>query len=314
MSDGKAKLIHSLFPFQRDPVEAALARKAHILNWDTGLGKTYASGAVMQEVGGDWLVVCPAGVVSMWERFREEQGLAFDVVADSQLHKVDVRRRTGIVVDEIHRFKTYDAKRTQDLKPLTRQAEFRLGLTATLIPNDPGDVYEPCSLIHLGCFGSVWSFREAYQAKIPDEHAHSGFKWAGVTPEGGPRLAARLSKLVSRVTKADVAHLLTPLRLHIHDEGPPLDTGAHSVILTHNRDRAAKVAADLNAKFVLTGALTPKKRHKVIEEWRAAGGLLVATMHCVNEGIDLTAAHTVVSISCIGARPRLSKLSDASID
>ena len=300
MSAGKTKLLHSLFPFQREPVENALARKAAILNWDTGLGKTYAAGAIMQEVGGDWLVVCPAGVVSMWEQFRAERGLRFDITPDSQLGKVAVRKRTGIVIDEIHRFKTYDTKRTQNLRPLTRLAEFRLGLTATLIPNDPGDVYEPCSLVYPDVFGSVWRFREAYQAKIPDEHAHSGFVWKGVTPEGGPALARKLSRLVSRVTKADVAHLLTPLRLHVVQEAPgiPAGTGKPFVYLTHNRARAAVLANELwphyGSAYVLTGALTPKKRHKEIQTWAQDDVPMVATMHCVNEGIDLTAAHTVI--------------------
>lgn len=285
------KPIHSLYDFQRDPVEDALAKGAGIFNWDTGLGKTYAAGAWMQELGGRSLVVCPAGVVARWHEFLAETQLSgVDVIADSQLDKAR-GSYDQLVVDELHRFKTWSALRTRTLRGLRKNVRRALGLTATLIPNDPGDVYEQCSIVRPGCFGSIWSFREQYQQKVPDEHAHSGYRWEGVSEEGGPALARKLARLVSRVTKSDVAHLLTPLNLHVVDRAEM--TTKHAVTLTHNRVRAQELA-DNRTPYCITGAMTPKKRAKVIAEWRASRMPLVATMHSITEGIDLTHANQVI--------------------
>jgi superfamily II DNA or RNA helicase len=113
-----------------------------------------------------------------------------------------------------------------------------------------------------------------------------------VTEEGGKALAKKLDKLVSRVTKADVAQLLTPLRLHVVQESPVVD--AKTALLTHNRARVRELASELGDCLFVTGELTPKKRDKVVQEWRELGVPLVATMHSITEGIDLTHANRVI--------------------
>jgi hypothetical protein len=94
-----------------------------------------------------------------------------------------------------------------------------VGTTGTLVPDQIIDLWGQLDLIWPGRFGKVdkngkhsWQFKDRYSNK-----RHNGYGWdfEGVKDAYLPELRHRLSQVSTRVTKAEIAHLLPPFQVSL---------------------------------------------------------------------------------------------------
>lgn len=139
----------SLFAFQADLVAWALRRGRAALFADTGLGKTAMQLEWARHVPGDVLILAPLAVAAQTAREGARIGLPVHVCRDGadvkpgvnvtnyeRLHRFDVSRFKGVVLDESSIIKHHDAKTLRVLLDAFAATPFRLCATATPSPND----------------------------------------------------------------------------------------------------------------------------------------------------------------------------------
>lgn len=142
-----------LFDFQRDIVRWALKLGRAAIFANTGLGKTPMQLAWASEVcrhtGGDVLILAPLAVAQQTEREGAKFGVDVTLCRDAgdvrpginvanyeRLHRFDLARFAGVVLDESSILKAYDgATRTAIIEGFAA-TPYRLACTATPAPND----------------------------------------------------------------------------------------------------------------------------------------------------------------------------------
>lgn len=183
--------IHRLFGYQRAGAEYLVKKERTFLCDAPGLGKTVQALAAIQHTKGfPALVICPAGVATVWEREIGHwmPGVTVTVApakpkpSSRSIHITSYDRAqrnhealmaipwVTIVADESHLLKNREAKRTQKIcghedyrdasksvPGLLPRARYRYLLTGTPIPNRPVELIQPLMgigrLQDLGGFG-----------------------------------------------------------------------------------------------------------------------------------------------------------------
>lgn len=142
-----------LFPFQRDIVRWACRRGRAAIFAGTGLGKTGMQLAWAHQVaahaGGDVLILAPLAVAQQTVGEGLKFGLPATLCRDGadvrpgvnvanyeRLHRFDLARFAGIVLDESSILKAYDGATRTALVEAFAATPFRLCCTATPAPND----------------------------------------------------------------------------------------------------------------------------------------------------------------------------------
>lgn len=233
------------------------------------------------------------------------------------LPKVPKLEASAIVFDELHYLQGEHAARTLACVRVLRDNPdaWRCGLTGTLIANEPLSIWKPLDVLFPGRFGT----RNGFGARYCDADTNSfGNKYFGAREEYAQELASRLAGFSFRATKLDpeIAKLLPPFilqRLDTTRVGRYADAveacasastqGARKlVVLTHFKeaarqigDRLRKLLGPTGRVGVVTGDDHVTKRDGLLEDLRLHPGttVLVATMHSVGVGIDLTWAEDV---------------------
>ena len=144
-------LCPALFPWQSRVVEWACRQGRSALFADTGLGKTIMQCAWAQQVArlhGPVIIVAPLAVGSQTVReaakfgidglvFTQEPIDAEIVVTNYEsIHKFDVSRFAGVVLDESSILKSYTGRVRTRLIEMFSDTPYRLACTATPSPND----------------------------------------------------------------------------------------------------------------------------------------------------------------------------------
>ncbi len=144
---------YGLFPHQRDLTEWALRRGRAAIFADTGLGKSRMQLAwadmVHRETGGDVLILAPLAVAEQTAEEGQSIGVAvtharegadvrpgITITNYDRLHKFDVARFGGVVLDESSIIKHHAAKTLQTLLDAFVATPYKLCATATPAPND----------------------------------------------------------------------------------------------------------------------------------------------------------------------------------
>ena len=144
---------YGLFPHQRDLTAWALRRGRAAIFADTGLGKSRMQLAwadtVHRETGSDVLILAPLAVAEQTTEEGESIGVAVTHARDGEdvrpgititnydrLHKFDVARFGGVVLDESSIIKHHAAKTLQTLLDSFEATPYKLCATATPAPND----------------------------------------------------------------------------------------------------------------------------------------------------------------------------------
>ncbi len=147
-------LTESLFPFQRDVLEWALARQRSAIFADTGLGKALMqlewAHCVRAATKGRVLILAPLAVAAQTEREAQKFMLpgvkAVRHPGDSdapvvitnydRLHLFRDEQWSGIVLDESSILKSVDSRTRDELTRWAADITYRLCCTATPAPND----------------------------------------------------------------------------------------------------------------------------------------------------------------------------------
>ena len=174
-----------LLPFQIEGVEFALRRNNSYLAFEMGLGKTPTAIVLMNHIHQQTVIVCPTFLVDNWLRelktwyfmtagaIRNGREVSLDlpwncvVVPDSLLDRSAVQDAVArfepglLIVDEAHRFKTVDAKRTKALvnKIKTESVGKTILLSGTPMPARPMELYPLLSAFA----GNTIGFRTQHQ-------------------------------------------------------------------------------------------------------------------------------------------------------
>jgi len=128
-----------------------------------GLGKSYIGAAVVKHFERTEyarpLIICPAGLVEMWERYNEVYQLNARVLSQGLLRESDdgvnflledikYRDRDFVLVDESHNFRHSDTQRYRLLQRFFATGRRCLFLTATPRNKSVWDVYNQIKLFH----------------------------------------------------------------------------------------------------------------------------------------------------------------------
>lgn len=218
-----------LHPFQREAFDRFFRHNGGILAFEMGLGKTPTGIAIGERVAGTKVVVCPPGIVEVWESQLLKFGLAASVcstssapvdphaqwvvVASSMTHKMPAVSPAMVIVDEAHNIKnasTAVAKYVRGLRKASPEIPF-LAMTGTLAADTLIDVFNPVDLVFPGILGHFLKFRRHYfwlEHKVVGDKEWDEIK--GLHPIYGADLKKRLAAIVCQATEAEQAHLLPP--------------------------------------------------------------------------------------------------------
>ena len=143
---------HDLFDFQQTAVKIAARylysdkRGGAMIGDVVGLGKTITACAIAKifemNHSSSTLIICPANLVEMWEKYRNKYDLKADIVSMAKPIDIDSSRFYRlIIVDESHNLRNSNGKRYQNIKGLIEHLGCKvLLLTATPYNKDYSDL------------------------------------------------------------------------------------------------------------------------------------------------------------------------------
>lgn len=335
-----------LHPFQVQAAAKCVQYKRFILAFATGLGKSAAVLWALHTLRpARTLIVCPASVRLSWieqlkrwwpdhphtevieygrdrklsKKKAAERDWAYQapvqIVSYSLLEEVN-KGWDAIVFDEAHLLQHPTSKQYRAAAVLTEANPNAgiFGLSATIAPNQPSDVYGPLSVIMPSLWGKLQQNRKRSfvfsQRYCDGELGEYGWTFSGITPDdtNAQELSSRLKECSLRITRAEVAHLLPPYTMDIHRiDGEKLEAvaehvasgGSHQTVFVYHHEMADAVAErlrkDKREVYVITGEMPPGARDAALATARQAdSAILVCTMKAMGIGIDLGFAPEVI--------------------
>jgi len=235
----------NLHEYQHRGADLAKKHRRWIFNDEMGLGKSPQAITTVKELGCQKIaIVCPAVVRHNWlnelKKWWSEHpeavahrwgkgsksvpkyaqdwwGKPIQIVSYGMVDSLDLTGWDAIIIDEIHKCKNPKSKQSKAVRKLVSQnrSAVLLGLTGTIMPNQPMDCWNPVDIIkpgHLGYSSNPekvpWKFLERYCTKIPNEYSIQGYTYGGINELFAEELGNKLSAISSRTTKAEVAHLM----------------------------------------------------------------------------------------------------------
>jgi len=186
-----------MMPHQRVALDFLLRRKVAINASEMGTGKTFpaiVAARHLKAIGEikNCLVVCISSVKWNWAReidkciddgeFLVIEGTpqnrsllwatdCFFKIVNYEILRNDIDTYLAntkfdcIIVDEIHRIRTYKAKQTKALCKLGKKAKYRFGLTGTPIQNKLVDLFSVMRFIHPSLLGEWFPFDRRYHIR-----------------------------------------------------------------------------------------------------------------------------------------------------
>lgn len=341
-----------LRPYQADAVQRLLSRpdKRLILHHPTSAGKTFTALAIAHALGARRiLVVTPAVTRPNWvkqfqkwypdrvphavrytakrqtlpKKAKLERDAAYaadiKVISYNLVGDLEVTPESLpelVIVDEIHNLRNPLSQQSRCMKALLKLPIPAVGLTATLIPTEVKNVWNPVDTLFPGWYGKPaktgdvsYRFLERYCLRNESEY---GVSYSGAKQEELPKLREELEGYTHRVVESDFAHYLPPLMtemLYIDEARAPEAIAeewveeecrevSHMALICYNHDTQHKFLQKFwGAQFhtyTVNGLMTPEARQFAIDQYEREGGLLLATSESVREGIDLSFVDSVL--------------------
>jgi len=192
------ELSGKLRPFQAAGVQYLIRNRRVLLADEMGLGKTVEAIVGMVELGAfPCLVVCPASLKYNWKNEIEKwipavtvkvlgagddsfQGhfviVNYDILA--KYESLFVIPWKGLIVDESHYIKNYQAQRTKLVQELSKDVTNIFLLSGTPATNRPADLATQLAVIGaLGEFGGFWEFMKRYAKAHKVEYRPGKWGW-----------------------------------------------------------------------------------------------------------------------------------------
>jgi SWI/SNF-related matrix-associated actin-dependent regulator 1 of chromatin subfamily A len=239
----------TLLPFQSEAAARITVERRLILNFPTGAGKTLSAiNAVKNMRCKKILVVCPAMVRRHWEReldrwwpehpdvgiirwgrnrtlpkkWQPERDRTYQasiqIVSWALLDQVEDKFDV-IILDECHYLKSPSSKQFKVAMSLMQRHPWPtpvIGLSATIMPDTPLDIWGPVHLLWPNRFGQMkkfevpWNFKFRYMNMV---HNGYGYSAKGTNPAYRRELSERLKHMVYHVDRSEIDHLLPPCRM-----------------------------------------------------------------------------------------------------
>lgn len=224
-----------LYPYQQHASNLARQKNGLLINFETGLGKSAAAidAAIGQHANGRKLILCPPGVVSVWqdelrrwapeaaepEVLRRRNSVDKWLSADAEWFIASYARLPAefdpaaqpkfdaIILDESHNLKNMKSGRSKAaaaIRALNPDA-LCIETTATPIANTPKDLWHQLNLLRPSAYGNYYKFCARY---CYTTHSQYGLSIEGLNDKFADELRGRLADCSVRVTKSEVAHLL----------------------------------------------------------------------------------------------------------
>ena len=174
-----------------------------------------------------------------------------------------------LVLDESHRVKNPQSKRTKVMRKFALRASRRLALTGTAVSNEPGEWYSIISgVIAPGCFGSPQDFlgRYCYPSRF------GGYEGARNLPE----LRQRSATYYARSIKSEVATHLPPLRV-VHR---PLDIDPtyRAILARLHRDAREEIKQEALRRATKRGRVAPVLDGTLTDEIETGAAMTAVAM------------------------------------
>jgi SWI/SNF-related matrix-associated actin-dependent regulator 1 of chromatin subfamily A len=245
------ELWESLYLYQRQGVLYAVNKGGKVLIGDEmGLGKTIQATAIACYYCGEWplLIICPASVCNNW---AEEIGRNIPFLQREQItvikngrestanHRVVILsydlciRMTAqlqafkvIIVDESHMLKNKNAKRTQTIVPLVKNASRAVLLTGTAVLSRPAELFTQINALNPRLFPSFNAFGLRY---CVDSQGYFDENFKGSCHLRELHLLLSRSIMIRRL-KRDVLHELPAKHRHKVNVSVQVSTGQMSSV------------------------------------------------------------------------------------
>jgi hypothetical protein len=231
LNNSDIKLNDNLFDFQKECVEFALKKGRSALFAATGLGKTMMSLSyadnIMRHTNKPVLMLCPLGVAKQHEKESHKFGFnanlsregnsqktQIDIANYDALHKFDLTKYCGVILDESSILKGFNGKTYKVLCDSFSQYGFKLAATATPSPNDHMELGQHSQF--LGALASAVMLSKYFQNDTGDTgqwflkpHAEDDF-WAYIAS------FSRCLSMPSDLGYSDDGYILEPLNEKYH--------------------------------------------------------------------------------------------------
>lgn len=283
------KIRTSLFPFQREGVQLALARNGKIiLADDMGLGKSIQSLAIASYYRREWplLIMAPASMVSTWHEQVQRWLPALDpasivAVYDGKgllsglvnIGSYDLLTRMGdqvaarkfqvVIVDESHALKNPESKRSKALIPVIGRASRAILLSGTPALSRPIELFSQIKAVSPKLFPNYYDFGKRY---CNGHQTHFGWDLKGASNTQELQVILENTIMIRR-TKTEVLSQLPPkIRQQVFVKVDPRDL---------------KIFASINNKGALLGLddlSRMETRNELMDLWRKTGEAKAAAM------------------------------------
>jgi len=279
----------SLFPFQRDGVQMALARNGRvILADDMGLGKSIQSLAIASYYRKEWplLIISPASMVSSWhEQVRrwfppilpDQISVLYD--GKGQLNGIvnigsfDLLAKLGdmvkskqykvVIVDESHALRNPDSKRSKALLPIIAKANRAILLSGTPALSRPIELFSQIKAVNPKLFPNYFEFGKRY---CNGHQTPFGWDMKGASNLNELQVILESTIMIRRV-KADVLTQLPPkIRQQVFLKINPKDLKYFASL----NDKGSMMK--INDLSVMEG------RRELIDLWRKTGEAKLSAM------------------------------------
>ena len=229
-----SELVDSLYPFQKEGIQMAIARNGRIiLADDMGLGKSIQALGIVAYYRLEWplLIITPASMVSSWhEQVRrwlptiptDRIVVAFDSrtelvgivnitsydLATKLLPTCSVRFKV-IIADECHALKNRESKRSKTLVPILQDACRAILLSGTPALSRPMELYPQIQAVQSKLFPKFFGFGRRY---CNGQKGYFGWDFKGASNLRELQLVLERTVMIRRTKDSVLSQLPRKLR------------------------------------------------------------------------------------------------------
>lgn len=221
----------SPYPFQVEAARFALSRNRSYLGLDPGLGKTIVAALIINALpDAEFAYVCPPFLVANVKNelrkwgFPRRAGRGVTIIKDTTFPAdpaVKSSRKRVLIVDEAHRFKNPEAKRTKALFGIAEQFDFVIFMSGTPMPNRPIELF---GLLSWAAWENIdWMPKHKYALKFCAAH-HNGFGWDYNGAKNMPELRDRVQVQWQNIEdECEARKLMLRIRKNVLDLPPKIE-------------------------------------------------------------------------------------------
>jgi superfamily II DNA or RNA helicase len=260
-----------------------------ILSDEMGLGKTFQTIHLLkQAMVGRALVICPGAVRETWRDELIKWGMndlavvypnkkwnptARVVVCSYHYDTIDrtVTEAFGseypefMILDEAHRLRGRDAKRTKVLEEISPLVQFKVALTGTPQWSSMADWWQMLDIILPGKFGSKWDFDLRYAGATPGIHGGLDYPKVEDKPTAAQLAATRKRMHLDELEARLKFYMLGRLKRDVAKDLPPMTVSIRWVEATAEAKRATAKFHMNVGKATITDAILATLKGKVDE-------------------------------------------------